>query len=88
MAERLLNTAELADYLGVTAETVRNYRESLGLPCLRIGRAVIRYDLGEVRRWLAERNRGLVLHLDTGSLVAPPELIEAMTAGKQTNRKE
>ena len=64
MADRLLSTAELAEWLQVTPETVRSYRDTLGLPFLRIGRNVIRYDWDEVRAWLQERNRGTVLQLD------------------------
>ena len=64
MTDRLLSTAELAGWLSVTPETVHSYREGLGLPFLRIGRNVIRYDRDEVRAWLQERNRGVVLELD------------------------
>jgi excisionase family DNA binding protein len=64
MAERLMSTAELAEWLGISEGTVHNYRTALGLPFLRLSASVIRFRPSEVEAWLTERNRGTVLQLE------------------------
>jgi len=46
---------ELAEMLGVSRKTITRYSDQVdGMPYVRLGRRRL-YDLGEVRRWLAER---------------------------------
>ena len=51
----LLTSKEIAPYVGVThPKTVERWVREKGLPCVRIGRN-LRFDLGDVRRWLAQQ---------------------------------
>jgi len=47
-AERLITTSELAERLGVTSETIRKWTREGRIPCLRIGRKTLRFDLAAV----------------------------------------
>jgi excisionase family DNA binding protein len=50
--KELLNTKELAEYLGVTAQTLRQYRlDGRGPVYLKIGH-LVRYRLSDVEQWL------------------------------------
>lgn len=52
----LLTPKDLADLVGVSLETIRNWRlNGLGPPCVQIGRSVIRYRPEDVEAWLAEK---------------------------------
>lgn len=51
--ERMLSTGEVAAFLGVNVETVRRYRESWGLPHIRLPSGRCRYPEGAFRRWVA-----------------------------------
>lgn len=68
MNGRLLTTREVADRLGVTAETVLRWIDSRGLPVIRLTSRALRYDQGELDAWLLERTaapgRGSVNHPD------------------------
>lgn len=51
----LMSSKEIAPYLGVThSKTVERWVRKKGLPCVRIGRN-LRFRLGDVLRWLAQR---------------------------------
>lgn len=50
---KLINSAELSDYLGVTMQTLYNWRNA-GMPTIKLG-AQYRYELEEVMQWLQER---------------------------------
>lgn len=55
---QLLTTEELADLLRVDPSTIRRWRTSrprLGPPFIHISGRVTKYDLVDVRRWLAQR---------------------------------
>src|SRR5262249_43780207 len=55
---QLLTTEELADLLRVDPSTIRRWRTShprLGPPFIHISDRVTKYDLDDVRRWLAQR---------------------------------
>jgi excisionase family DNA binding protein len=52
--EKLWDTGDVADYLGVTRQTARTYVEKLGLPFIRFPRG-IRYDPDAVRQWAKSR---------------------------------
>lgn len=50
-----LSRGELADELGLTADTLARWEtRRIGPPCVRVGRRVI-YRRGAVRQWLVEQ---------------------------------
>ena len=57
MSERLLTTREVADYLGVSSETVLRRWRAGEIPGFRLSSNVLRFDQGDVAAWLAERKR-------------------------------
>jgi excisionase family DNA binding protein len=52
---RLLTTREVAQQLGVTAETVLRWIETRGLPARRLTSRAIRYSQTDLDGWLDER---------------------------------
>ena len=51
----LMSTKEIAPYLGIThPKTVERWVREKGVPCVRVGRN-LRFRLGDVLRWLAQR---------------------------------
>ena len=56
--QKLLGVKEVAKYLGVSAITVYRWtRKNLnGLPAHRLG-GLLKFDLGEVDRWISENRR-------------------------------
>jgi len=51
--EPLLTAAQLAKWLGVSADTVLDWHEAGRVPSVRIpGSRAIRFDPGEIRAWL------------------------------------
>lgn len=54
--DRCLKTSEVAEYLGLSDKTIRQYRaDGLGPEYARFGR-MIRYRLSEVNKWRDERS--------------------------------
>lgn len=53
-ASTLLTAAELAKALKVSRRTIGNFTKSRRIPCLRLGRRCVRYDLAKVREALAK----------------------------------
>ena len=51
--EKLLDTPQLADYIGVTKYTIYLWRNE-GMPAIRIGK-YYRYELDGVMEWLKNR---------------------------------
>lgn len=47
-ATRLITTGELARRLGVTSDTIRKWTRDRRIPCLRVGRKTLRFDLAAV----------------------------------------
>jgi len=58
MEERLLTTKEVAEWLGVTGESIRKYRQLKDnpIPFIKLGGAV-RFRREAVEAWLAEREK-------------------------------
>lgn len=56
---RLVTPEELGAYLGVERDTVHTYVSRDGLPCVKLGPKLLRFDLADVRRWARERGRNL-----------------------------
>lgn len=57
MDEPLLNTNELAKWLGISERAIERWREgkvSGGPPYVRVGK-VVRYRRADVEKWLQER---------------------------------
>ena len=51
----LMSSKEIAPYVGVThSKAVERWVREKGLPCVKIGRN-LRFRLGDVLRWLAQR---------------------------------
>jgi excisionase family DNA binding protein len=57
MSERLLNAAEVADFLAVKESWVREATRDGRLPHLRLGR-YRRYRLEDIERWLSDQQAG------------------------------
>lgn len=53
--QRLLDTGEIGQYIGVTSQTVRRLRDE-GMPHIRLGETY-RYDINAVRQWLTSRGQ-------------------------------
>jgi excisionase family DNA binding protein len=67
MTGRLLTARELADLLGVSAETVLRWTRRGDLPAIRLPGGAIRFRADELDGWLTERatlGRGSVSHPD------------------------
>jgi excisionase family DNA binding protein len=52
----MLTTREVADRLGVSAETVLRWIDLRGLPARRLTSRAIRYDERELEAWLEQRS--------------------------------
>jgi len=48
----LFNTDELSDSLGISPRTVYAWRKHRGLPFVRVGPRLIRFDIFSVEAWL------------------------------------
>ena len=59
--ERWYSMNEIAEYLGITRDTVLVWIEKLGMPCVKIGRTW-KFKISEVDAWMracnAERKEG------------------------------
>jgi excisionase family DNA binding protein len=54
MGKKLLNTKELAEYLGVAISTIMHYRlDGRGAPYIKLGH-LVRYRIEDVDKWLEE----------------------------------
>ena len=53
--DRLLNTKEIAAYLGVSLATIYRLREK-GMPVIKIANSA-RYDVKEVMEWIREQDK-------------------------------
>lgn len=51
----IVNTKQLAMYLGVTDQTLYNWRKNNGLPYMQLTRKKILYNLEEVMEWTKSR---------------------------------
>ena len=51
--KRYLREKELCDRLGISRMMVRRLRAQ-GMPCLKLGRKIVTYDLEEVMEWFEE----------------------------------
>jgi len=50
-----LAAGQIAEMLGVKVTTVYAWTERGIIPCVRIGKRIVRYELAEVRAWIATR---------------------------------
>jgi len=56
MGKRLVSDTEAAPILGLSVQTLRNWRcINVGPRYVRIGDRTIRYDVGDLERYIAER---------------------------------
>jgi excisionase family DNA binding protein len=55
-SRRYLNTAEAADYLGISKGTLYNLMSAGNIPLVRIGARRIRFDRADLDRWM-ERHK-------------------------------
>ena len=59
MDEKLLNTKELAAYLGVAEFTIKQYRmDGTGPEYIKFGN-LVRYRIADVERWIESKKDGL-----------------------------
>src|SRR5690349_2145226 len=56
---RLLSPEQVAEWLGVELETIHTYVSRDGLPCLRLGPKLLRFELPAVMQWARTRGRNL-----------------------------
>ncbi len=54
VAPDLLDDPQLAAYIGVEERTLRDWRNSRGLPYIKLTAKVIRYRRSDVNAWLAQ----------------------------------
>ena len=54
---RLIDLAEAAEFLGTTARHVRRLVDARAIPHYKVG-GKLRFDIGELARWLDDRHRG------------------------------
>lgn len=52
--ERTKTRKEMCEYFKVTRQTLYNWQKS-GMPCERLGKLLLRYNIEEVREWLKSR---------------------------------
>ncbi len=52
-ADRLLSVDQAAELLNVKRQTLYNWVHQKRIPHVKLSRSVLRFDEGEVRRWLA-----------------------------------
>ena len=50
--ENLLDAEQLATRLSVSTNTVRKWRFEDGIPCVKLGKRLVRYRFSEVVNWL------------------------------------
>ena len=48
MEKRLLTIKEIAEEFDVSTRTISNWMKHLGLPCVKLGPKLIRFDKGEI----------------------------------------
>jgi len=53
--DRLLTAREVADRLGLSVATVLRWHRAVRLPAFRLATSVLRFDEGELERWVAGR---------------------------------
>ena len=56
MAEKYLKPKELREMYSVSAGTVHGWMKE-GLPCVRFGNQILRFEIGAVQKWLAENKQ-------------------------------
>ena len=57
MNDRLLSTREVAEFLGLSCETVLRRYRACELPGIRLGSNVLRFRESELEAWLESRSR-------------------------------
>ena len=53
--ERTNTRREVCDYFKVTRQTIYDWQKQ-GMPCEKIGKKMLRYNIQEVREWLNARS--------------------------------
>lgn len=48
----LINTKQLCEWLGISANTAYNWRKNEKLPFIQITQKTIKYDKDEITKWL------------------------------------
>ena len=55
--EKLLTVQQIADYLHVFVQTVYRWSSEGQIPCFKISKRMVRFDLKKVKKWLATREQ-------------------------------
>lgn len=55
--KKLISTKELSEILGVHIQTIYNWVKE-GMPRMKMGYNLVRYDLDEVMKWIENRGNG------------------------------
>ncbi len=49
---KLLNAQQLADYLGIETTTLYKWNCEGSIPCVKISKKTVRYDIDAINEWL------------------------------------
>lgn len=55
-----LSTKQLCELYGVSKQAVEQWRKNKGLPYEKLSYKTIRYDINEVKKWIANNKKGRV----------------------------
>ncbi|MGA1354446.1 MAG: helix-turn-helix domain-containing protein [Candidatus Limnocylindrus sp.] len=55
MSDKLLNAKQIADFLGISTDKVYVLVREAGMPHLRLGPRLLRFDREAVRSWASQR---------------------------------
>lgn len=69
--EKLLNARQVADWLGISPDTVLDWFEADLLPGFKPNGRVVRFRASEIHAWLETHRRG---PRDAAASIAPPTL--------------
>lgn len=53
--EKWISLSEIADYIGVSKDTIRNWIKQSNMPAQKIGR-LWKFKISDVDEWIADRN--------------------------------
>lgn len=52
---KYMTQPEVAEYIGVSVATIRNWMRDREFPCLRVNHSVVRFDRDQVDAWMRDQ---------------------------------